>query len=190
MERAGADAVIAEGMESGGHIGQITTMCLVPQVVDAVSIPVIGAGGIADGRGLAAVMMLGAEGVQCGTIFLATPECQIHENYKEMVLKAKDTDSAITGGICAGGAPCRQVKNKYTRRVIEAERAGKPFAEIEEMTIGSLRRAVQTGDKDNGSFMCGQIGGMVNEIRPCKEVIETMFKEADELLHHKYESLY
>ena len=125
MERAGADAVIAEGMESGGHIGQITTMCLVPQVVDAVSIPVIGAGGIADGRGLAAVMMLGAEGVQCGTIFLATPECQIHENYKEMVLKAKDTDSAITGGICAGGAPCRQVKNKYTRRVIEAERAGK-----------------------------------------------------------------
>ena len=95
-----------------------------------------------------------------------------------------------TGGICAGGAPCRQVKNKYTRRVIEAERAGKPFAEIEEMTIGSLRRAVQTGDKDNGSFMCGQIGGMVNEIRPCKEVIETMFKAADELLHHKYESLY
>ena len=190
MERAGADAVIAEGMESGGHIGQITTMCLVPQVVDAVSIPVIGAGGIADGRGLAAVMMLGAEGVQCGTIFLATPECQIHENYKEMVLKAKDTDSAITGGICAGGAPCRQVKNKYTRRVIEAERAGKPFAEIEELTIGSLRRAVQTGDKDNGSLMCGQIGGMLNEIRPCKEVIETMFKEADELLHHKYESLY
>ncbi len=190
MERAGADAVIAEGMESGGHIGQETTMCLLPQVVDAVSIPVLGAGGIADGRGVAAAMMLGAEGVQCGTVFLASPECQIHENYKEMVLKAKDTDSAITGGICVGGSPCRQVKNKYTRRVVEAERAGKPFAEIEELTIGSLRRAVQEGDTENGSFMCGQIGGMVNEIRPCAEIIRSMFDGAKDLLKNKYKSLY
>ena len=189
MERAGADAVIAEGMESGGHIGQITTMCLVPQVVDAVKIPVIAAGGIADGRGLAAAMMMGAEGVQCGTVFLASPECQIHPNYKEMVLSAKDTDSAITGGICVGGAPCRQVKNRYTRKVIEAERAGKPFAEIEELTIGSLRRAVQEGDKENGSFMCGQIGGMVNEIRPCAEIIRSMFDGAEKLLKNRYSEI-
>ena len=189
VERAGVDAVIAEGMESGGHIGQITTMCLVPQVVDAVKIPVIAAGGIADGRGLAAAMMMGAEGVQCGTVFLASPECQIHPNYKEMVLGAKDTDSAITGGICVGGAPCRQVKNRYTRKVIEAERAGKPFAEIEELTIGSLRRAVQEGDKENGSFMCGQIGGMVNKIRPCAEIIQSMFDGAEKLLKNRYSEI-
>jgi len=181
MERAGADAVIAEGTESGGHIGSTTTFCLVPQVVDAVSIPVLAAGGIADGRGVAASFMLGAEGVQCGTIFLATPECQIHPTYKEMVLGAKDTDSAVTGLIC-GGAPCRQVKNRYTKKVNELERSGAKFEEVEELTIGSLRRAVKDGDKENGSFMAGQIAGMIREMRPVADVISAMFREAEALL--------
>lgn len=184
MERAGADAVIAEGCESGGHIGQTTTMCLVPQVVDAVSIPVIAAGGIADGRGLAAAMMLGAEGIQMGTVFLASEECQIHPNYKELVLGAKDTDSAVTGQIC-GGAAVRQIKNRYTKKVIERERAGATFEEIEELTIGSLRRAAKEGDKENGSFMAGQIAGMVNEIRPCAKIIADIFEEAESLLRTK-----
>ena len=181
MEKAGADAVIAEGTESGGHIGSTTTLCLVPQVVDAVKIPVLAAGGIADGRGLAAAFMMGAEGVQCGTVFLASPECQIHPTYKEMVLGAKDTDSAVTGLIC-GGAPCRQVKNRYTKKVNERERAGATFEEIEELTIGSLRRAAKEGDKENGSFMAGQIAGMVKELRPVEEIITTMFAEAETLL--------
>ncbi len=181
MERAGADAVIAEGCESGGHIGQTTTMCLVPQVVDAVSIPVIAAGGIADGRGLAAAMMLGAEGVQMGTVFLASEECQIHENYKELVLKAKDTDSAVTGQIC-GGAAVRQIKNRYTKKVIEQERAGATFEEIEHLTIGSLRRAAKEGDLENGSFMAGQIAGMVNELRPCEKILRDIFSQGEELL--------
>lgn len=181
MERAGADAVIAEGTESGGHIGSTTTFCLVPQVVDAVSIPVLAAGGIADGRGAAASFMLGAEGVQCGTVFLATPECQIHPTYKEMVLGAKDTDSAVTGLIC-GGAPCRQVKNRYTKKVNELERSGAKFEEVEELTIGSLRRAVKDGDKENGSFMAGQIAGMIREMRPVADVISSMFREAEALL--------
>jgi enoyl-[acyl-carrier protein] reductase II len=184
MERAGADAVVAEGTESGGHIGSTTTFCLTPQVADAVSIPVIAAGGIADGRGIAAAMMLGAEGVQCGTIFLASEECQIHPTYKEMVLGAKDTDSAVTGLIC-GGAPCRQVKNRYTKKVNEKERAGATFEEIETLTIGSLRRAVQDGDKENGSFMAGQIAGMIHEIRPCKEIITGMFAQAEQLLGNR-----
>ena len=181
MERAGADAVIAEGTESGGHIGSTTTLCLVPQVVDAVQIPVLAAGGIADGRGVAASFMMGAEGVQCGTVFLASPECQIHPTYKEMVLGAKDTDSAVTGLIC-GGAPCRQVKNRYTKRVNELERSGAKFEEVEELTIGSLRRAAKEGDKENGSFMAGQIAGMVREIRPVEEIISGMFREAEALL--------
>ena len=150
-------------------------------MVDAVKIPVLAAGGIADGRGLAAAFMMGAEGVQCGTVFLASPECQIHPTYKEMVLGAKDTDSAVTGLIC-GGAPCRQVKNRYTKKVNERERAGATFEEIEELTIGSLRRAAKEGDKENGSFMAGQIAGMVKELRPVEEIITTMFAEAETLL--------
>ena len=181
MERAGADAVIAEGTESGGHIGSTPPMCLVPQVADAVSMPVIAAGGIADGRGLAAAMMLGAEGVQMGTVFLASEECQIHPNYKELVLKAKDTDSAVTGLIC-GGAPCRQVKSRFTKRVNDLERGGATFEEIEQQTIGSLRRAVKEGDLEGGSFMAGQIAGMVNEIRPCQKIIEDIFTEGEALL--------
>ena len=181
MERAGADGVIAEGCESGGHIGSITTMCLVPQVVDAVSIPVLAAGGIADGRGLAAALMFGAQGVQMGTVFLASEECRIHPTYKDLVLSAKDTDTAVTGEIC-GGAPCRQIKTRYTRRVNERERAGATFAEIEELTVGSLRRAVQDGDKENGSFMCGEIAGLVKELRPCAKILEDIFTQGEAVM--------
>ncbi len=180
MERAGADAVIVEGMEAGGHIGSITTMCLTPQVADAVSIPVIAAGGIADGRGVAAVFMLGAEGVQLGTVFLASEECNIHDNYKQLVLKAKDTDSAITGQSI--GLPVRCIKNRLSRKINEMEKTGMSAEELESFTVGSLRRAVQDGDLENGSFMCGQIAGMVHEIRPVAEIIETIFDEAETLL--------
>ncbi len=182
MERAGADAVICEGMEAGGHIGQITTMCMVPQIVDAVSIPVVAAGGIADGRGIAAVTTLGAEGVQLGTVFLASEECNIHENYKQLVLKAKDTDSAITGQSI--GLPVRCIKNRLSRKINEMEKTGMSPEELESFTVGSLRKAVQDGDLENGSFMCGQIAGMVNEVRPVKEIIETMFAQAEEILQN------
>ncbi len=180
MERAGADAVIVEGMEAGGHIGSITTMCLTPQVVDAVSIPVIAAGGIADGRGMAAVFMLGAEGVQLGTVFLASEECNIHDNYKQLVLKAKDTDSAITGQSI--GLPVRCIKNRLSRKINEMEKTGMSAEELESFTVGSLRRAVQDGDLENGSFMCGQIAGMVHEIRPVCEIVEAICGEAETLL--------
>ena len=144
MERSGEDAIIAEGMESGGHIGQNTTMCLVPQVVDAVSVPVIAAGGIADGRGVAAAFMLGAEGVQVGTRFLTTTECQIHENYKNLVLKAKDTDNAVTGVF--SGSPCRGVKTKFTKKLLELEKKAAPPEDFEALTVGSLRKAVVDGN--------------------------------------------
>lgn len=181
MERSGADAVVVEGTEAGGHIGEITTMCLIPQVADAVEIPVIGAGGIADGRGIAAAMMLGAEGFQVGTRFLAAEECQIHQNYKELVLKAKDTDSAVTGRL-VGLSPVRSVKNRYTKKLIELEKSGISAEEFENLTVGSLRKAVQDGNLEEGSFMAGQIAGMVNEIKPCKEIIEEMFAQAEDLI--------
>ncbi len=180
MERSGADAVIAEGTESGGHIGMNTTMCLVPQIVDAVNIPVIAAGGIADGRGVAASFMLGAEGVQVGTRFLATEECQIHENYKNLVLKAKDTDNQITGFY--SGSPCRSVKTKYTKKLQEMEKNAAPPEDFEALTVGSLRKAVVDGNVDEGSFLCGLIAGMVKDIRPCKDVIEEMMSQAEKLL--------
>lgn len=180
MERSGADAVIAEGMESGGHIGQNTTMCLVPQVVDAVSIPVIAAGGIADGRGIAASFMLGAEGVQIGTRFLATEECQIHQNYKELVLKAKDTDNQITGFY--SGSPCRGVKTKYTKKLQKMEKEACPPEDFEAITVGSLRKAVMDGNVEEGSFLCGLIAGMVNEIKPCAEVMQELMGQAETLL--------
>ena len=181
MERAGADAVIAEGTESGGHIGENTTMCLVPQVVDAVSIPVLAAGGIADGRGIAASFMLGAEGVQVGTRFLASEECVVHPTYKELVVKAKDTDSVVTGRYT--GHPCRNVKTKFSRRLAQGESAGSITPdEFEQLTLGSLRKAVQDGDLENGSFLCGAIAGMINEVKPCKDIIEEMFAQAEELL--------
>ena len=181
MERAGADAVIAEGTESGGHIGENTTMCLVPQVVDAVNIPVIAAGGIADGRGVAASFMLGAQGVQVGTRFLAADECQIHPTYKELVVKAKDTDSVVTGRYT--GHPCRNVRTKFTKKLASGERDGSLTPdEFEQLTLGSLRKAVQDGNLEEGSFLCGAIAGMINDIKPAKEIIEEMFAQADKLL--------
>lgn len=182
MERAGADAVVAEGTESGGHIGENTTMCLVPQVVDALEIPVIAAGGIADGRGIAASMMLGAEGVQVGTRFLAAEECQIHPTYKELVVKAKDTDSIVTGR--STGHPCRNVKTKFAKRLASGEKDGSLTPDkFEEITLGSLRKAVQDGNLDEGSFLCGAIAGMINDVKSCRDIIEEMFSEAEKLLN-------
>ena len=181
MERAGADAVIAEGTESGGHIGENTTMCLVPQVVDAVNIPVIAAGGIADGRGVAASFMLGAQGVQVGTRFLAADECQIHPTYKELVVKAKDTDSVVTGRYT--GHPCRNVRTKFAKKLASGEKDGSLTPdEFEQLTLGSLRKAVQDGNLEEGSFLCGAIAGMIKEVKPAKDIIEEMFAQADKLL--------
>ncbi|MBP1546542.1 MAG: enoyl-[acyl-carrier-protein] reductase FabK [Oscillospiraceae bacterium] len=180
LERIGADAVIAEGTESGGHIGQNTTMCLVPQVVDAVSVPVIAAGGIADGRGIAASFMLGAEGVQIGTRFLAAEECQIHENYKNAVIKAKDTDNAITGFY--SGSPCRCIKSKYTKKLQEMEKMAAPPEDFEALTVGSLRKAVVDGNTDEGSMLCGLIAGMINEVKPVSTIMNELSEQAGKLL--------
>ena len=182
MERAGAAAVIAEGTESGGHIGENTTMCLVPQVVDAVGIPVIAAGGIADGRGIAASFMLGAEGVQVGTRFLACEECKIHPTYKELVIGAKDTDSVVTGRYT--GHPCRNVRTKFAKKLATGEKDGTLTPdEFEQLTVGALRKAVQDGNLDEGSFLCGAIAGMINEVKPAKDIIEEMFMGAEKLLN-------
>ena len=181
MERAGADAVIAEGTESGGHIGEITTMCLVPQVADAVEIPVIAAGGIADGRGIAASFMLGAEGVQVGTRFLSAEECQIHDNFKQLVLDAKDTDSIVTGRFT--GHPCRSVKTKFAKSLLTFEKEGGSPEEFEKVTLGSLRKAVVDGNIEEGSFLCGSIAGLVKKIQPAKEIVEEMMTQADKLLN-------
>lgn len=175
MEKLGADAVVAEGHESGGHIGQLTTMTLVPQVVDAVNIPVIAAGGIGDGRGMAAAFMLGAEGVQLGTRFLAANECTVHENYKNKVLKAKDIDSEITGR--STGHPVRVLRNKMTREFLKLEKEGASIERLEEIGTGALRRAVVEGDVDNGSVMAGQIAGLVNKTQTCNEIILEIMEE-------------
>jgi enoyl-[acyl-carrier protein] reductase II len=175
MQRAGADAVIAEGCESGGHIGESTTMALVPQVVDAVTIPVIAAGGIGDGRGIAAALMLGAQAVQMGTRFLVSKECVIHPNYKERVLRAKDIDTAVTGR--STGHPVRQIRNKMTREYLKKEQEGCSFEELELMTLGSLRRAVQEGDADYGSMMSGQIAGLVKKEQTCQEMLDELMEE-------------
>ena len=181
MEKSGADAVIAEGTESGGHIGENTTMCLVPQVVDAVSIPVIAAGGIADGRGMAASFMLGAEGVQIGTRFLASEECQIHPTFKELVIKAKDTDSVVTGRYT--GHPCRNVKTKFAKKLANGEKDGSLSPEeFENLTVGALRRAVVEGDLESGSFLCGAIAGMITEIKPCADIVKEINDGAEKLL--------
>jgi enoyl-[acyl-carrier protein] reductase II len=180
MERAGADAVIAEGMESGGHIGSSTTMTLVPQVVDEVSIPVIAAGGIADGRGIAAAKMLGAEGVQMGTRFIVAEESIVHDNYKDRVIKAKDIDSEITGA--ATGHPIRVLRNQMSREYLKMEREGATFEELEQLTLGSLRKAVIEGNVTEGSLMAGQSAGMVKKKQTCKEMIEEMMEEAQTLL--------
>lgn len=181
MERAGVDAVVAEGTESGGHIGENTTMCLVPQVVDAVSIPVIAAGGIADGRGMAASFMLGAEGVQIGTRFLASEECQIHLTFKELVIKAKDTDSVVTGRYT--GHPCRNVRTKFAKQLANGEKDGTLTPdEFEKLTVGALRRAVVDGDVESGSFLCGAIAGMINEVKSCDAIVKEIMEQAEKLL--------
>ena len=183
MERYGADAVVAEGTESGGHIGEATTMTLVPQVVDAVSIPVIAAGGIGDGRGIAAAFMLGAEAVQMGTRFLVAKECTVHQNYKDRVLKAKDIDSTVTGR--THGHPVRCLRNQMTREYVKLENEGKSFEELEYLTLGTLRKAVQEGDVTNGTVMEGQIAGMVSKEQTCKEMIDEMMAQAETLLGRK-----
>lgn len=180
MERAGADAVVAEGMESGGHIGSATTMTLVPQVVDGVSIPVIAAGGIADGRGFAAAMMLGAQAVQMGTRFVVAEESIVHPAYKEKVIKAKDIDSEVTG--TSTGHPIRQIRNKMTREYLKLEKEGASFEELEYLTLGALRKAVIDGDVANGTLMAGQIAGLVKKQQTCREMIEEIMQEASTLL--------
>ena len=183
MEKFGADAVIAEGMESGGHIGQTTTMSLVPQVVDAVNIPVIAAGGIGDGRGIAASFMLGAVGVQMGTRFLVSNECNVHKNYKEKVLKAKDIETEVTG--TSTSHPVRVLRNKLTREYIKIEKSNSNSEKLESLTKGALRKAVIEGDTENGSVMAGQIAGLVKKEQSCKEIIEELMTEFDKCINYK-----
>ena len=180
MERAGADAVVAEGTESGGHIGELTTMTLVPQVVDAVNIPVIAAGGIADGRGFAAAIMLGAEAVQMGTRFVVAKESIVHDNYKQKVISAKDIDSAVTGRTT--GHPVRCIRNKTTREYLKREQEGATLEELEKMTLGSLRKAVVDGNVVEGSLMAGQIAGLVKSENTCEEIIKEVMSRAEKLL--------
>lgn len=178
MEKSGADAIIAEGTESGGHVGQLTTMALIPQVVDSVNIPVIAAGGIGDGRGVAAAFMLGSEGVQLGTRFLVAKECTVHQNYKNKILKANDIETEVTGR--PTGHPVRVLRNKLTRTYMKLEKECAPAEELEKLGAGALRKAVVDGDVDNGSVMSGQIAGLVNKEQTSKEIIEELFKEANE----------
>ncbi len=180
MERCGADAVVAEGTESGGHIGETTTMALVPQVVDAVNIPVIAAGGIADGRGIAAAFMLGAKAVQMGTHFVVVKESIVHQNYKNHVIKAKDIDTRVTGR--STGHPVRVIRNKMTKEYLKLEQEGATLEELERFTLGGLRKAVVEGDTDNGSIMAGQIAGLVKEEYTCKELIEHLVAQTEELM--------
>ena len=183
MERCGADAVVAEGTEAGGHIGEITTMTLVPQVADAVEIPVIAAGGIADGRGMAAAFMLGAEGVQVGTAFAASRESVIHQNYKDSILRAKDIDTRVTGRTT--GHPIRVLRNDMSRKYLEMEKSGADFEALEALTLGGLRKAVVDGDVTNGSVMAGQSAAMVKEIMSCKDLIQKLVSETDALIGGK-----
>ncbi len=176
LEAAGADYIIAEGTESGGHVGEMTTMAMIPQMVDALNIPVIAAGGIADGRQVLAAFALGASGVQVGTCLLASKECPIHENYKDAVIKAKDNDTVVTGRI--GGTPVRILKNQMAREYVKREKEGADKMELENFTLGSLRRAVFDGDTKTGSLMAGQVAGQVKEIRTLAEIIDDMFTGA------------
>lgn len=185
MERGGVDAVIAEGMESGGHIGKATTMTLVPQVADAVEIPVVAAGGIGDGRGFAAAMMLGAEAVQMGTRFVTAKECTVHENYKQKIIKAKDIDSEVTG--MANGHPIRVLRNQMTKAYLKMEKEGASLEELEKMTLGSLRKAVVEGDVTSGSVMAGQISGLIKKEETCKEIILDVMQGARQAMNNSYE---
>ena len=178
-ERAGADAVVAEGMESGGHIGEETTMTLVPQVVDAVDIPVIAAGGIGDGRGVCAAFMLGAEAVQMGTRFVVAKESNVHQNYKDRVIAAKDIDSVVTGR--STGHPVRSLRNSMTREYLDMEKEGVEFEKLERLTLGTLRKAVVDGDVKQGTVMAGQIAGLVSKEQTCEEIIKELMKEVSEV---------
>lgn len=182
MEKMGADMIVAEGTESGGHVGQLTTMTLIPQIVDAVKIPVIAAGGIGDGRGVAASFMLGASGVQVGTRFLVAKECTVHKNYKEKVLKAKDIDTEVTGR--PTGHPVRVIKNKLSREFQKLEKSGAPIEALEELGKGSLPKAAKDGDVVNGSVMAGQIAGLVNKEETCKEIIEDLINGASFIINN------
>lgn len=180
MERSGADAVVAEGCEAGGHIGEITTMALIPQIVDAVSIPVIAAGGIGDGRGVAAAFMLGASGVQVGTRFLVAEECTVHKNYKEKVIKAKDIDTVVTGR--PTGHPVRVLRNKLSREYLKLEKDDNNLEIIKKLGIGALPKAARDGDIDNGSVMAGQIAGLIKKQESCLDIIQSFFSEAEEMI--------
>lgn len=180
MERCGADALVAEGCEAGGHIGENTTMVLVPQIVDAVNIPVIAAGGIADGRGIAAAFMLGAKGMQLGTHFVVTKESIVHENYKKAIIKARDIDSRVTGR--STGHPVRALRNQMTKEYLKLEQEGASFEELEHLTLGGLRKSVVEGDVANGSVMAGQSAAMVKEECTCKELIDRLVRETDTLI--------
>ena len=179
LEREGVDAIIAEGTESGGHIGELTTMVLLPQVADAVSVPVIGAGGIASGRQMKAAEILGAVGVQIGTVLLGSEECPIHANYKNALIKAKDRATVVTGR--SVGVPVRVLKNGMTRDYLELEQSGAEKMELEKFTLGALRRAVHEGDVDRGSLMAGQDASYIKEIRPLRVILEEMMKEYESL---------
>ena len=180
LERYGVDAIIAEGTESGGHVGEMTTMALVPQVIDAVDVPVVAAGGIADGRQLAAAFALGACGAQVGTCLLASVECPIHENYKQAILKAKDSDTTVTGRSIGG--PVRVLKNKMAREYLALEKRGATLEELEQVTLGGLRRAVLEGDVEHGSVMAGQVADMLHEIKPVKQIFEELYAQSHTVL--------
>ncbi|MCE9675589.1 MULTISPECIES: enoyl-[acyl-carrier-protein] reductase FabK [Paraclostridium] len=187
MEKHGADAVIVEGTEAGGHIGELTTMVLTPQVVDNVNIPVIAAGGIADGKGLAAALCLGASGVQIGTRFICSDECIAHENYKNLILKSRDRDAIVTGR--STGHPVRTLKNKLAKDILNMEKEGANPLDIDQKGVGSLRMAVVNGDVDNGSFMAGQIASYINDVKPCKQIIEDIMEESKSILSKINEKL-
>ena len=180
LARLGVDAIIAEGTESGGHVGEMTTMALVPQVIDAVEVPVIAAGGIADGRQMAAALALGACGVQVGTCLLTSTECPIHENYKQALLKAKDSDTTVTGRSIGG--PVRVLKNKMARQYLRLEKEGATLEELETITLGALRRAVREGDVEMGSVMTGQVAGMLHEIKPVRAILEELMQGSQTVL--------
>ena len=180
LEREGVDAVIVEGTEAGGHIGELTTMALVPQVIDAVNIPVLAAGGIGDGRGFLAALSLGAEGVQIGTRFVCSTEAKVHINYKEAIIKSKDRDAQVTGR--STGHPVRALKNKFTREFLQLESSGATFEELELLGVGRLKLAVVEGDIEKGSLMSGQIAGLIKDIKPCKEILEDIVLEAEKTL--------
>ncbi len=186
LARSGVDALIAEGMESGGHVGEVSTIALLPQVVDAVDVPVIAAGGICDGRGMAAALMLGAEGVQMGTRFICAQECTVHERVKEMIIKAKDRDSIVTGR--PTGHPVRVLKNKLTKKFMELEESGAPAEEYEKLGVGRMKLAMVNGDIDMGSVMAGQVAAMVQRVEPARDIIKSVVTEAENIIGHIYSS--